>query len=326
MSAARATIRNLTIAVVISAAMSWQSATADQTAPIPRIGVLAALYAAAPADEGLSEGLQKLGYIEGESILVERRTGDTLQDLRVAAADLVRTHVAMILVFSTPAARAAIATGLPVVFLVGDPVSIGLASSLERPGGNASGIALIYTELVARRLDILRLLAPGAHRIGCVMNSSNPASMLQFEAARKLALALDLQLTALDAHNDSEVDESVRAIQRGGLDAVLVTGDLLLFANRERLAGAIREAGLPAVFPSREWHGKDVLVSYAPSIREAARKMARYVDRILNGTRPADLPIEQLSRYELVIDLRVARAMGIDVPQDLLLRADEVIR
>ena len=326
MSFSDATLRRLIIAVVVGAAAFCQVALAEQSAAIPRIGVLAAPYASAPANKGFGEGLRELGYIEDQNIIIERRAGDTQQELRSAAADFVRTNVDVIVVFSTPAARAAAASGLPVVFLVGDPVSTGLAVSLERPGGNATGVALVYTELIAKRLEILRRLAPSAQRIGCLMNSSNPASVLQFEAARKLARAIDLHLAPLDARNDSEVDEIVHALSRSALDGVLVTGDLLLFANREKLANAIRAAGLPAVFPSREWHGDDVLISYAPSIREAGRKMAGYVDKILNGTKPADLPIGQLSKYELVIDLRVARAMGVDVPQDLLLRADEVIR
>jgi putative ABC transport system substrate-binding protein len=326
MSASVTMLRRLLAALVLAVTLPSWTAHADETPTIPRIGVLTAPYANAPGNEGLRDGLRELGYIEDKNIIIELRSGSTLDELRSAAADLVRSKADVIVVFSTPAARAAAATALPVVFLVGDPVSTGLAASLARPGGNATGVALIYTELTAKRLEILRLLAPRAQRIGCLMNSSNPASMLQFEAARVAAQTLGLELVQLNARNDAEVDDVVRALSRSTLDGVLLTGDLLLFANRAKLAGAIREAGLPASFPSREWHGDDVLLSYAPSISAAGRKMAVYVDQILRGARPADLPIEQLSTYELVIDLRVARAMGLDVPEDLLLRADEVIR
>jgi putative ABC transport system substrate-binding protein len=301
------------------------AASSDSPAP-PRIGVLAAPYASAPANQGLSEGLRELGYVPNQSIVYERRTGDTQDELRSAAADLLRSKVDVIAVFSTPAARAAVTTQLPVVFLVGDPVSTGFAVSLERPGGNATGIALIYAELITRRLEILRRLAPNAKRIGCLMNSSNPASVLQFETARASARSFALQLVPLDARDDAKADALIRVIPDSALDAILVTGDLVLFSHRAKLASAIRKAGLPASFPSREWHGTDVLLSYAPSIREAGRRMATYVDRILKGARAGELPIEQLSKYELVIDLRVAQAMGLDVPEDLLLRADEVIR
>ena len=327
MSAAVVTMRGFIVAVVIGGTLPQRIAHADQTQTIPRIGVLAAPYASAPANEGLLKGLRELGYIEYKSIVIEWRSAGTPEELRSAAANLVRARVDVMVVFSTPAARAASeATTVPVVFLVGDPVSAGLAASLARPGGNATGVALIYTELTAKRLEILRLLAPAARRIGCLMNSSNPASVLQFEAAQKAAQTLGLELVKLDARKDAEVDAVVRVLSDSALDGILVTGDLVLFANKAKFAAAIRAARLPAVFPSKQWHGDDELISYAPSISEAARRMAVYVDRILKGAKPADLPIEQLSKYELVIDLRAARAMGLDVPQDLLLRADEVIR
>jgi putative ABC transport system substrate-binding protein len=326
MSATVAMLRGLSASVVIGTMLVSCSAKAEQTRTMPRIGVLTAPYASVPANEGLSKGLRELGYIEDESIVIERRSGGTQEELRAAAADLARSKVDAIVVFSTPAASAAMATTLPVVFLVGDPVSTGLAATLARPGGNATGVALIYTELIAKRLEILRLLAPGTRRIGCLMNSSNPASVLQVEAAQKAAQALGLELVMLDARSDAEVDAVVRALSRSAVDGILVTGDLVLFANKAKLAGAIREAGLPAIFPSREWHGDGELISYAPSISEAGRKMAVYVDKILKGARPADLPVEQLSKYELVINLRVAQELGLKVPQELLLSADEVIR
>jgi putative ABC transport system substrate-binding protein len=321
------TVRGLIIAVVINTTLSSGTLYADQPATIPRIGVLTAPYANTPANEGLREGLRELGYIEDKSITIERRSAGTLDELRSVAADLVRSKVEVMVVFSTPAARAASeATTVPVVFLVGDPVSAGLAASLARPGGNATGVSLIYTELTAKRLEILRRLVPGARRIGCLMNSSNPAGVLQFEAAQAAARTLGLQLVKLDARDDAEVDAAVRTLPRSAVDGILVTGDLLLFANKAKFASAIRKAKLPAVFPSKEWHTDDVLMSYGPSLREAGRKMAAYVDKILKGVRPADLPIEQISKYELVIDLRAARDLSLKVPQDLLLSADEVIR
>jgi len=192
------TLRALIVVVVISATLSPCSVCADQAPTIPRIGVLAAPYANAPANEGLREGLRKLGYIEDESIAIERRSAGTQEELRSAAVELVREKVKVIVVFSTPAARVALeATTVPVVFLVGDPVSTGLAASLARPAGNATGVSLIYTELNSKRLKILQQLVPGAKRIGCLINSSNPASVLQYEAAQKVAQSLGLQLIQL---------------------------------------------------------------------------------------------------------------------------------
>jgi len=149
---------------------------------------------------------------------------------------------------------------------------------------------------------------------------------LQFEAAQSAARTLGLQLVKMDARNDAEVDAVVRTLPRSAIDAIFVTGDILLFANRAKFASAIRKARLPAVFPAKEWHTTDVLASYGPNIKEAGRKMAVYVDKILKGAKPADLPIEQISRYEFVIDLRAARELKLNVPQDLLLRADAVIQ
>jgi putative ABC transport system substrate-binding protein len=326
MHARAAIVLKIKVAAALMIALSSQPARADGAAPLPRIGVLAAPYASTPANEGLRDGLRALGYFEGLSIVIERRSGETQEELRAAAADLVRSKVDVFAVFSTPAARAAAATSLPVVFLVGDPIATGLAASLEQPGGNATGIALVYAELIARRLELLRLLAPQGRRIGALMNSSNPASVLQFEAARKAARTLGLELIKMDARDGAQIDMIARALAQRAVDGILVTGDLLLFANKAKLAGAIREARLPAVFPSREWHGDDELMSYAPSIREAGRRMAAYVDKILKGGKAGELPIEQLSKYELVIDLRVARELGLAIPEDLLLRADEVMR
>jgi len=327
MSEKLVTLRALIVVVVIGTTLSSWTVCADQAAFIPRIGVLAAPYANAPANEGLREGLRELGYVEDESIAVERRSAGTQEELRSAAADLVRQEVNVIVVFSTPAARVALdATTVPVVFLVGDPVSTGLAASLARPAGNATGVSLIYAELNTKRLEILQRLVPGAQRIGCLLNSSNPASVLQFEATQKAARSLGLQLIKLDARNAAEVDAAVLSLSHSAVDGILVTGDLLLFANNARFASVMREARLPAVFPSKEWHTDDVLLTYGPNLREAGRRMAVYVDKILQGAKPADLPIEQMSMYELVIDLRVARDLSLEVPQDLLLSADEVIR
>jgi putative tryptophan/tyrosine transport system substrate-binding protein len=316
----------LAIGIATAAILTSQIAAAEPSPAHHRIGVLAAPYASAPANEGLRTGLRELGYVERQSILLEAHSGDTQAQLHAAAADLLRSKVELIAVFSTPAARAAAATHLPIVFLVGDPVSTGLAQSLAHPGGNATGIALSYAELITGRLEILRLLAPNAQRIGCLMNSSNPASLLQFQTAEQVAPAIGLQITKLDARNDAEIDAVIQTLAQSAIDGVLVTGDLLLFANKGRLAGALRENRLPAVFPSKEWHGDDELISYAPGIREAGRRMAVYVDKILKGATPGELPIEKLSSYELVIDLRAARSMRLEVPQALLDRANEVLQ
>jgi putative ABC transport system substrate-binding protein len=325
-STASMTVRCVIMAFVVGTVLGSRTAHADQSATVPRIGAL--IYPNPPVEEGLREGLRDLGYIEGKSIVIEWRYARTEEELHSAATELAHSKPDVIVVFGTPIARAALEATkiIPVVFSAGDPVATGLAASLGKPGGNATGLSLIFTELTAKRLEFLRSLAPGARRIGCLINPANPVGALQFEEAQKAARTLGLQLLKLDARNAGELDAVLRALPRSGAHAVLITGDGLFYMNRTKIAEATRKAKLPAMAPSKEYQIDGLLVSYGPSLKETARKMAAYVDKILKGAKPADLPIEQISNYELVINLRVARAMGLKVPQELLLRADEVIR
>jgi putative ABC transport system substrate-binding protein len=320
------TVRCLIMALVVGAVLGSRTAYADQLATVPRIGAL--IYPNPPVEEGLREGLRELGYIEGKSIVIEWRYARTEEQLHPAATELAHSKPDVIVAFGTPATRAALAATatIPVVFSSGDPVATGFAASLAKPGGNGTGLSVLTTELIAKRLELLHQLAPRARRIGCLINPANPLGALQFEEAQKAARTLGLQLLKLDARNAGELDAVLRAMPRSGAHAVLITGDGFFYMNRAKIAAATRKAGLPAMAPSKEYQADGLLVSYGPSLKEAARKMAAYVDKILKGENPADLPIEQISNYELVINLRVARAMGLKVPQELLLRADEVIR
>ena len=318
---------SLMTAALVAALLS-APAVADQPA-IPRIGVHVVPLANSPHEAGLRDGLRELGYVEGTNIVINwwRSTGAT-ENQRSVVADLARSKPDVLVVFSTLAARAAleVTTTIPIVFLSGDPVTSGLAQSLAHPGGNATGVSVVVTELTAKRLEFLRLLAPRARRIACLMNSSNPSGVQQLEAAQQAARTLGVQLVTLDARNTVELDAALRALQRGAADGVLVTGDILFRVNRSKVTQAVRKARLPATFPFREYHEDRALMSYGPNLRDTGRKMAVYVDKILKGAKPADLPIEQMSKYELVVDLRVARELGLDVPQELLLSADEVIK
>ena len=321
------TPRGLVLAALIGAALTCPLVHADSQA-VPRIGVLMPQLADAPLGDGLREGLRDLGYIDGKTIVLESRPpGATPEALRSIAAELARSKVDLLVVFSTPAARAALdATTLPVVFLAGDPVASGLAASLARPGGNATGVSLVTSELTAKRLELLRLSAPRARRFIILTNSANSTTALQLEGAREGARILGVQLMTLDARNAAELDIALARIPQSGAGGVVVSAELLFLANRARIARALRETRLPAIFPATEYHDAGILMSYGPSLKSAMRRVAVYVDKILRGARPSDLPIEQVSKVELVIDLRVARAQGLEIPQNLLLRADEVIR
>ena len=326
MSAVSATVRGLFLKVVMGAALLSAFAWADQLS-IPHIGVMTG-GAWSSVEEGLRDGLHELGYIDGKSIVIEwRRSLGTDKELRSLASELASAKVELIVVFSTPAARAVLqTTTVPVVFGVGDPVGSGLAASVVHPGGRSTGVSMLMPEMVSKRVQLLRQVAPGIRRIVFLMNSSNPLNVPMLEEAQRAAQALSVELVALDARNADEIDAALRAMPRGAADGVVVSPDLLFVQNKTRIAQAVRKAKLSAIFPFKEYHDDRVLMSYGANTRESARKVTVYVDRILKGAKPSELPIEQMSKYELIIDLRVARAMGIHVPQDLLLRADEVIR
>ncbi len=322
------TLRGLSIGFVIGAAMLSAPASSDQSSAVPRIGVLIP-PANAPLEEGLRDGLRDLGYLDGKNIVIEwRRSAGTAEELRALAADLARSKVDLIVASGSPAARAALAaTTLPVVFSpAGDPVATGFAVSLARPGGNATGVSTLSADLIPKRLEFLRLVAPRARRIVYLINPSNPVGARQLEEAQEAARTLGVQLVPLTARNPDEIDAALRAIPRSNAGGVLVTADLMFLMNKAKVARAIREVRLPAMVPNREYLDDGVLMSYGPNLKEVMRRAAVYVDKILRGAKPAEIPIEQVSIVELIIDLRASRSMGIEVPQALLMRADEVIR
>jgi putative ABC transport system substrate-binding protein len=312
---------------VVCAALLPASVYADDLRAVPRVGVLATL-ANSWFEPGVRDGLRELGYIEGKNIVIEWRRSARADQERSLAADLARSKLDVIVVPTTASARAAleVTTATPVVFLSGDPVASGLAATLARPGRNATGVSVVSTELYPKRLEYLHWLVPRARRIGFLMNSSNPIASSLLVPTQKAAPVLGLQLIPLDARNESELGAILRALQRGGLDGVIVTADAVLRSNKSKVVEAIRKARLPAIFPYRGYHEEGVLMSYGPDMTEVGRKIAVYVDKILKGAKPADMPIEQVAKYELVIDVRIARELGLKVPQELLQRADEVIR
>lgn len=316
------------LATVLGATLLAQPAQTDQTPQTPRIDVLIPEGTAVREQEGLRDGLRELGYIEGKNIGIEwRRHGQTDRDLAQAANALAQSTADLIVVFGTPHARTALrATKKPVVFAVGDPVGTGLAATLAHPGGNATGLSMLVAELVGKRLELLHQLVPRMRRVALLKNPDNPLEVPIFAKAQQAARQFDLQVVTLEARNVKELDGTLRALKRNVADGMLVSPDSLFMANQARIAEATRKVGLPTIFPFYLDRDDGALMSYGPSIREATRRMAVYIDKILKGAKPSELPIEQMSKYEFIIDLRVARAMDIRVPEDLLLRADEVIR
>lgn len=318
----------ITSLLVTLCALPGLHARADSPAAIARIGVLMPPLATSP-EEGLRQGLRDLGYVEGKNLVIEwRRSGSSVEELRPLAVELGRANVQVIVTPGAPATRAALeATRLPVVFApVGDAVANGFAASLARPGGRATGVTAEGNELIAKRLELLKLALPKVRRIMYLMNSSSPVEHQRVSSATQAARTLAVELVPLDARNEAELDAALRTFAHPDARAIIVSADLLFLANKSKIAAAIRKARLPAMVALREYHEDGVLMSYGIDLRESMRRAAAYVDRIVKGAKPAELPIEQVSKFELVVDLRVARELGITVTQDLLLRADEVLR
>jgi putative ABC transport system substrate-binding protein len=316
------------------ASVSWLSHATRGAAQdkIPRIGFLTRTPPTLSVEQYLREAMRELGYVEGKSILFESRRGRLgagVEQVRPLADELVQMNVDLIVTFSTPAARAAVEATktIPVVFTAaGDPIATGLVKSLARPGTNATGVSIIASELVPKRLDLLHQVAPHARRVVFLVNPVNPSSAYQMEPVAEAARTFGMKLETLTVRNADEIKHALRSASWKSAQAALIGGDSVMLALAADLAKAVRMARLPAIFPWREYHEHGVLMSYSANVREIMRRGAYYVDRILKGARPSELPVEQVSKLDLIIDLRVAREMGIKVPQELLYRADEVIR
>jgi len=321
--------RLLLVAIALGAITLAANPAVADSPTMPRIGVLLPQILASPAEAGLREGLREQGYVEGQNIVIEwRRIGNSVEDATPHAIELVRSKPELILALATSSARAVMQATrtIPIVFLSGDPVATGLAASLARPGANATGVSAATPQLTAKRLELVHQLVPRARRVAFLTNPSNAVLPAQFAEAQKAAHEFGLQLKTFDARNTADLDAALRALKRDAPQAILVASDLGLLTEKAKIASAIRKARIPAVFPWKEYHEDGVLMSYGPDLKDTLRRTASYVAKILKGAKPGDLPVEEVSKFDLVIDLRVARELKLEVPQSLLLRANEVIQ
>ena len=279
----------------------------------------------------LRQGLKETGYVEGENLTIEYRWAENQFDrLPALAADLVRRQVAVIVATggTLPALAAKAATStIPIVFGVGDdPVRLGLVASLARPGGNATGINFFLGELTAKRLEILRELVPAAVRVALLVNPANAArTEATTRDAERAAQAMALQIKIVTASTSGEIHAAFERLAPERPDAVFVGSDPLFTSRRVQLATLAARHGLPASFASRDNVEAGGLVSYGTNLNDAFLQNGLYAGRILKGEKPADLPVVQSTKFELVINLSTAKALGIDVPPMLLARADEVV-
>lgn len=321
-----------TVLASLGVALMWCLGPGNALAErIPRIGFLTSMPPWS-AEEAFREGLRELGYVEGRNIFIEwRRTRFGDEGLEALAAELVREKVDVIVTFRTPPTHAALkaTSTIPIVFTgVADAVQSGLVTNLARPTANVTGVTLLSTELISKRLEVLRQLAPRARRVSYLVNRTNRVSAPQVDAVRSSAQALGLELEISDVRDagDREVEAALHELPRKAVDGLLVGSDAMLLNTGAKIAGAVHTARIPAVFPWREYHDFGVVVSYGPDLREGLHRGAYYVDKLLNGAKPSELPVEQVSKVELILDLRAAKSMGIHVPDTLLYRADKVIR
>ncbi len=318
------------LAILVTAPWLVLEVHGDAQKRVPRIGFLGRTPPNLSAEEELRQGLRELGYVEGKDIVIEWRHTLGYEDvLRPLAAELVQMKVDVIVTFGTPAARAALEATktIPVVFTaVGNPVGTDLTTSLAKPSANGTGVSLLGAETGTKRFDFLHQLSPRIHRVAHLTSLANPASASTLQSMQAAAQSVGIRLETYNARNTREIESALHTIPWKSTDGVLVGGDAIFLAEGAKIAKAVRAAKVPAVFPWREFHEYGVLMSYGPDWRDVLHRGAYYVDKILKGAKPSDLPIEQVSKMELIIDLRVAREMGIKVPQELLFRADQVIQ
>jgi putative ABC transport system substrate-binding protein len=304
-----------------------------QPAKVFRIGILGTYPPTAPEFahlwEAFAQGLRELGYEEGQNLAIERRFVEgKVERLPEVAAELVRLNVSVIVAGGQPppvAAKRATAT-IPIVMTnFSDPVGLGLVTSLSRPGGNITGLALLTVELVGKQLQLLKEAVPKVSRVAFLTNPSNPGTALQLRDAETAARSLGLQLQVLEAQRPDELAAAFAAMSRERAGAVLLPGDSLFFYYRTQIADLAIKSRLPALFAPKEFAEAGGLMAYGANIADLYRRAATYVDRILKGANPADLPVEQPTKYDLVINLKTATALGLTIPRSVLQRADQVI-
>src|ERR1700730_10659520 len=314
---------------VLGSAAAWPLVARAQQPAMPVIGFL---NSASPGPFALllsafHEGLKDGGYVEGKNVTVEYRWADGQYDrLPALAADLVRRRVTVIAATggtTTAQAAKAATTTIPILFIAGaNPVGDGLVSSFNRPGGNVTGVSTYTSELVPKRLELLRELVPKATKIAMLVNSENTTDG---QDAQNIMQKVGLPLLVLSARVETECEQEFISATQQGAQALLVSADPFFNSRRTQLVALAARYAVPAALPWSEYAKAGGLMSYGPSIPGAYRQIGQYVTRILKGAKPADMPVEQPTKFEFVVNLETAKTLGIDVPTSLLLRADEVI-
>ena len=320
------------ITLLGGAAAAWPLPARTQQPTMPVIGFLNPTSPDAFADRlrGFRQGLKETGYIEGENVaIVYRWAENQVERLPTLAAELVRRPVAVIATTGSPAAAfaaKAATTTIPIVFTVPeDPVRLGLVASLARPGGNLTGINLFIGELTAKRLELLRALVPSATRVAVLINSSGPNAETTVRDVETAARTMGLQIQVLNASTNREINAAFATFERERTDALFVGTDPFFTDRRVQLANLASRHAIPAAYSGRQYAEVGGLMSYGSNLVDALRQVGAYIGRILKGAKPADLPVVQSTKFELVINAETARMLGLTIPASLLAVADEVI-
>ena len=322
-------IRRKLIFILFAGALLPRSAAAQQ-AKVLRIGWLSNAAAEnSPFFDAFRAGMRELGYVEGRNLIIDARWGaGSTERTEQFAVELVASKPDVIVVSSGPATHALIRAGaaMPVVFgYSGDPVDGGVIDSLSHPGRNFTGVTLLSFNLVGKRLEMLKEAIPGIRRIAILANPQHPGEQGELRASQAAAKSLGLTLDYHPVRNDAECDDALAAVLRSRSEALDVFPDALLMRYSEKIAAFAAKNHMPAISGWAQFAERGNLMAYGPNLRDSYRRLATYVDKIVKGAKPADLPVELPTTFEFVVNLRSAEALGIKIPQSLLLRADRVI-
>jgi putative tryptophan/tyrosine transport system substrate-binding protein len=316
--------------LLMSAVLAPVPAAAQQSAHVPRVGVLTpADSATTPIFDAFRTGLRELGYIDGQTIILDFRLGKGSHDaLPGLAHELVDLPVDIIVTDSSTAAVAAFAVTrtIPIVMGIatGNPVELGLAASLARPGGNVTGMTLGAIELNGKRMQLIKQAIPAVAHVALLLNAKNAAAEAYLASTNNVGAALGERFTIITVTSPADLS-GLGPSDLAGADALAVLPDAMFWNHRSTIIALAERASVPAIYPEREYADDGGLIAYGPNVPDAFRRAAGYVDRILRGAKPGDLPIDEAAKFDFVINLRTAHKLGLDLPPDFIARADEVI-
>jgi putative ABC transport system substrate-binding protein len=315
------------VAALLALALSPIAADAQRTSAVPKIGVIRTPPSSDAPYRAFLQGLGELGYVEGKTILIEYRWGEPRQYPEFAR-ELIRANVDIIFAPNPQgiqAARQATST-IPIVFAVGgDPVRTGVAASLARPGGNATGLTALGSDLGGKRLELLKEIVPALSRVAVLWNPAVPDKQVELAQMEAPARKMGLQLQSAEARGPEEFERAFTSILNGRAQAMITLGEPLMYGHRALLLEFVAKNRMPAIFNWRDFVEAGALIGYGPSISDLYRRAATYVHKILKGAKPGELPIEEPKTFELVINLRTAKALGLTIPSSVLVRADHII-